>query len=72
LVERGTQEHPDSEEHPVAKTDVKSLSSMLAARWKAGAVAETSKPQELRAGQIRSFRMKTLDPASKKIELELV
>jgi small subunit ribosomal protein S1 len=52
-------------------TDVASLSSMLAARWKSGAVAESSKPQEIQSGQIRTFRITRLDPASKKIEVEL-
>jgi small subunit ribosomal protein S1 len=51
---------------------LKSLSLMLAARWKAGAIAELSKPQEVRAGQIRSFRISSLDPAGKKIELLLL
>jgi small subunit ribosomal protein S1 len=55
----------------VAGTDVSSLSSMLAARWKSGAVAESSKPQEIQSGQIRKFRITRLDPATKKIEVEL-
>jgi small subunit ribosomal protein S1 len=54
------------------KADLTSLSSMLQARWKSGAVAESSKPQELRAGQVRSFRITKLDPSAKKIELELL
>jgi len=53
------------------KADLASLSSMLQARWKSGAVAETAKPEEMRAGQIRSFRITKLDPAAKKIEVEL-
>jgi len=53
------------------KTDLASLSSMLQARWKSGAVAETAKPDEVRAGQVRSFRITKLDPAAKKIEVEL-
>ncbi len=40
-----------------AGTDVALLSSMLAARWKSGAVAESSKPQEIQSGQIRKFRI---------------
>jgi small subunit ribosomal protein S1 len=55
-----------------AGTDVASLSSMLAARWKSGAVAESSKPQEIQSGQIRKFRITKLDPAAKKIEVELM
>jgi small subunit ribosomal protein S1 len=53
-------------------TDVASLSSMLAARWKSGAVAEFSKPQQIQSGQIRKFRITKLDPATKKIEVELL
>jgi small subunit ribosomal protein S1 len=55
-----------------AGTDVALLSSMLAARWKSGAVAESSKPQEIQSGQIRKFRITKVDPAAKKIEVELV
>jgi len=52
-------------------TDVQSLSSMLEARWKSGAVRETSKPADLQPGQVRSFRIRTMDRASKNIEVEL-
>ncbi len=54
------------------KTDLASLSSMLAARWKSGAVAESSKPQEIQPGQIRKLRITKLDPAAKKIDVVLV
>jgi len=62
----------DAARAPEPGTDVASLSSMLAARWKSGAVAESSKPQEIQSGQIRKFRITKLDPATKKIEVELV
>lgn len=52
-------------------SDVRSLSSMLAARWKSGAVRETSKPADVQPGQVRSFRIKAIDRASKNIEVEL-
>jgi small subunit ribosomal protein S1 len=55
-----------------ATSDVTSLSSMLQARWKSGAVAETAKPEEVRAGQVRSFRITRLDPAAKKIDVEVM
>jgi small subunit ribosomal protein S1 len=56
-----------------AKPDLSALTSMLQARWKGGAPAATgSKPEGLRSGQIRSFRISKLDAASKTIELELV
>jgi len=53
-----------------SRADLSSLSSMLKAHWKGG-TAGGSNPEEVRAGQIRSFRIAKLDPAAKKIELEL-
>jgi small subunit ribosomal protein S1 len=50
--------------------DLSSLSSMLQSRWKSG-TSPTAKPDASSAGQIRSFRISKLDPAAKKIELEL-
>jgi len=65
-------EHAAKEKAPSeSKTDLGSLSSMLKAHWKGGAAAGESKPEAVRAGQIRSFRIAKLDPAAKKIELEL-
>ncbi|HYA95498.1 MAG TPA: S1 RNA-binding domain-containing protein, partial [Terriglobales bacterium] len=58
------------ERQSAAKADLSSLGSMLEARWRGGIVA-SSKPEALRAGQIRSFRIARLDAAEKKIELEL-
>ncbi len=54
-----------------AKPDLSSLSSKLKAHWKSGATVRESKPEAVRAGQIRKFRITRLDPAAKKIELEL-
>ena len=54
-----------------AKADLSSLGSMLQARWKGGSGAE-AKPEPVRAGQIRQFRITQLDVAGKQIELELV
>src|SRR5579864_8412589 len=56
---------------PAAKVDVSALSSMLNARWKGGTGAAATKPEDVRAGQVRTFRITNLDPTSKKIELEL-
>ena len=53
------------------RADLASLSSMLNAKWKGNSNASESKPEAVRAGQIRSFRISKLDAASKKIELEL-
>jgi len=52
-----------------SKTDLSSLSSMLQARWKTGS-GGTPKAEPVRAGQVRSFRIVSLDRASKKIGLE--
>jgi len=54
-----------------SKPDLSSLGSMLQARWKSGAAADEAKPEAMRAGQIRKFRIAKLDPAGKRIELEL-
>jgi small subunit ribosomal protein S1 len=55
-----------------ATADLASLSSMLAARWKSGAVAESSKPQEIQPGQVRRFRITKLDREAKRIEVEVI
>lgn len=53
------------------KADLSSLGSMLQARWKSGGPVVSSKPEEVRTGEIRKFRIAKLDTAAKKIELEL-
>jgi small subunit ribosomal protein S1 len=52
--------------------DLSSFSSMLSARWKNGPAASEAKPEPVRAGQIRSFRIATLDVDAKKIEVQLI
>jgi small subunit ribosomal protein S1 len=54
-----------------SKLDISSLTSMLNARWKGGAAGGGSKAEAAVAGEVRSFRIVKLDPAAKKIELEL-
>jgi hypothetical protein len=44
---------------------------MLQARWKSGPPPSEAKPDALKAGQIHKFKIAKLDPAAKKIELEL-
>jgi small subunit ribosomal protein S1 len=56
---------------PETKTDVLSLSSMLASKWKGRESGPQAKREPVRAGQIRSFRIVKLDAAAKRIELEL-
>jgi small subunit ribosomal protein S1 len=65
-------EVPDTKRSLGAKSDLVSLSSMLQARWKSGALVASSEPQEIRIGQVRSFQITRLDRAAKKIEIQLV
>ena len=52
--------------------DISSLSSMLASKWKPRVASGAPEKREpAHAGQIRSFRIVRLNPAEKKIELEL-
>jgi small subunit ribosomal protein S1 len=67
----GAESTPKEEKAADAKTDLSSLSSMLAAKWKSGQASGGGQRESLRSGQIRSFRIVKLDPASKKIEVEL-
>jgi small subunit ribosomal protein S1 len=70
---RMAEDSPAREEKaPAARAaDLSSLTSMLQQRWKSGASPTSAKPDASSAGQVRSFRIAKLDPASKKIELEL-
>ena len=54
------------------RVDLSSLSSMLKARWKGGPSSGPTKPEGINVGQIRSFRVKPLEPDAKKIDLVLV
>jgi small subunit ribosomal protein S1 len=56
---------------PNSKLDLSALGSMLQARWKGSAPAGSAKPEAARTGEIRKFRITKLDPAAKRIELEL-
>jgi small subunit ribosomal protein S1 len=68
------------QEQKSGPVDVSALSSMLASKWKgagtgSGASAPTDsapRAEQLKPGQIRSFRIARLDAEKKKIELELV
>ncbi len=53
-----------------AGADLSSLSSMLEAKWKGG-FGVAAKREPARTGQIRSFRIVKLDPAAKRIEVEI-
>ncbi len=66
-----TEDAPAKDGSSPTKPDLSSLGSMLQQRWKTGASSSASKPEELRAGQVCTFRIVKLDAAAKKIELEL-
>jgi small subunit ribosomal protein S1 len=55
-----------------ATLDLSSLTSMLNAKWKSGAVAAETKKDQMAVGQIRSFRIVKLDAEAKKIELTTI
>ncbi len=55
-----------------AQLDLSSFSSMLSARWKNGPAAAEAKPEPVRAGQVRSFRITRLDQDARKIEVQLL
>jgi small subunit ribosomal protein S1 len=64
------------QEQKAGPVDVSALSSMLASKWKgagAGSAAAESEPaqEQVKAGQIRSFRITKIDPEKKKIDLEV-
>jgi small subunit ribosomal protein S1 len=68
---RAEPDSPSSSSSNSAKPDLSSIGSMLQARWKSGAAADEAKPETVRTGQIRKFRIAKLDPEAKKIELAL-
>lgn len=53
-----------------AAADIDDLAALLAARWKGGASLEQDR-KTLRTGQLRRFRITALDPAHRRIEVEL-
>jgi small subunit ribosomal protein S1 len=70
---------PTGAESPVAeapsgegRVDLSSLTSMLKERWKGGPSSGPAKPGGINVGQIRSFRVKPLEPDAKKVDLVLV
>nr|WP_286676400.1 30S ribosomal protein S1 [Paracidobacterium acidisoli] len=52
------------------KADLSSLTSMLQARWKSGPAPVAVRPEALRAGQVRSFRIVKLDREARMLEVE--
>ncbi|MEO6981736.1 MAG: S1 RNA-binding domain-containing protein, partial [Edaphobacter sp.] len=60
------------EKPPSAGLDLSSLGSMLAAKWKSGPSAAEVKPEAVKVGQIRSFKVTKIDRGAKRIEVRLV
>jgi small subunit ribosomal protein S1 len=66
------------QEQKSGPVDVSTLSSMLAGKWKGAAGGGSStaesgpKREQLKSGQVRSFKIVKLDAEKKKIEVELV
>ena len=69
LPSQGTEASRDTGES--TKADLTQLTAMLAARWKQGAAPRSDAPNAMRPGQVRNFRILALDPALRKIEIEL-
>jgi small subunit ribosomal protein S1 len=53
-----------------AKTDLSSLSAMLAQKWKSGGGGPSAAPEIPRAGQVRNFKISSIDATAKKVEIE--
>lgn len=54
-----------------SKVDLSAMTAMLRSRWKSGPDYEAEK-QVARVGQIRQFRIGSMDPQSKRIVLEII
>jgi small subunit ribosomal protein S1 len=72
LTGRGKPAGSGSPSAETPKADLSSLTAMLSAKWKQGPSVSTDESSELKPGQVRSFRIVNLDPAKKKIEVDLV
>jgi small subunit ribosomal protein S1 len=56
---------------PAAKTDLSSLSAMLAQKWKSGGGGGASAAPEVpRSGQVRNFKITSIDLTAKKLEID--
>jgi small subunit ribosomal protein S1 len=60
-----------SENKTGSGADLSTLTSMLQARWKGGAPS-ANQAEPLAKGQVRSFRIVSLDRVTEKIDLELM
>jgi small subunit ribosomal protein S1 len=62
---------PAASSQSEAKLDLSTLSSMLSARWKGETKALGAQAEPLHVGQIRNFKIATMDRDTKQISLEL-
>jgi small subunit ribosomal protein S1 len=53
------------------KVDLGSMTAMLSQRWKSGGGGDAAAAEAPRAGQVRSFKILSVDAAAKRIDLEL-
>jgi small subunit ribosomal protein S1 len=71
-TESAKEEKPESS---AGKVDLSQMTAMLNAKWKKGAESETAADAprpSAKAGEVRTFRIVSIDPGQKKIQLELV
>ena len=62
---------PAASSQSEAKLDLSALSSMLSARWKGETKASGAQAEPLHVGQVRNFKIATIDRDTKQISLEL-
>jgi small subunit ribosomal protein S1 len=62
---------PAASSRSEAKLDLSALSSMLSARWKGETKALGAQAEPLHVGQVRNFKIATIDSDTKQISLEL-
>jgi small subunit ribosomal protein S1 len=62
---------PAASSQSEAKLDLSALSSMLSARWKGETKTSGAQAQPLHVGQVRNFKIATIDRDTKQISLEL-
>ena len=62
---------PAASSQSEAKLDLSALSSMLSARWKGETKALGAQAEPLHVGQVRNFKIATIDRDTKQISLEL-
>jgi small subunit ribosomal protein S1 len=65
-------EQPAKAAASASKADLGSLTAMLSQRWKSGGGGDAVAAEAPRAGQVRSFKILSIDAAAKRIDLELL